>query len=510
MYSPHSSSSKSQEEKKLTPKTGDANINSPTTSLQFESPSSSSGSSNEDDDSLTRDSTPNDTTEDTTNNKATPPSFTTAATAAAAATALSLLYWRERQHQKRLCQAWPQVYTSSLKDNNDTTNVFTIRRPMRPFLWVGTRGIVSSTVSFLHPGPPSCPPVTATTVWKIPLDGGTVALHWYAPVDCPDAPWQEWGDRSSETTTKATTPVILLLHGLNNHAGFGYMRHLAKACVEQGWIAVALDFRGTTAKVTTTTPRLYTAAYTTDLRAVLQRLSHLCTTLAAVGNSLGANLLVKYLGENSQSSSCCLRAAVTLSNPVAVDSRHAPALYSPLLAAGLKRSMLRVQSQLQPMLQQSASFGAAWRHCLYTAWTLPQVDRALVAHFPRNAPDGGCGPVGYADGSEEYWKESSSYRYMSDIEQTPWLHVVAANDGLIGRSFWRHLHVALANPRCTVVVTPCGGHLGWQEEQGGMYAADVLVVDYLKRYVGNGKERSGGGGTSSTSLHNRTAVRSKL
>ncbi|KAI2498032.1 alpha/beta hydrolase [Fragilaria crotonensis] len=74
-----------------------------------------------------------------------------------------------------------------------------------------------------------------------------------------------------------------------------------RACTDRGWAAVGVNFRGC-GGVPLATPRGYTGAYTGDMRGVVQILSgRLEKTpqyrIFLVGNSLGANLVAKYLGE---------------------------------------------------------------------------------------------------------------------------------------------------------------------------------------------------------------------
>jgi predicted alpha/beta-fold hydrolase len=54
-------------------------------------------------------------------------------------------------------------------------------------------------------------------------------------------------------------PVVLILHGINNNASFGYVKSLMRTCTNRGWLAVGMNFRGC-GGVPLATPRAYNGA----------------------------------------------------------------------------------------------------------------------------------------------------------------------------------------------------------------------------------------------------------
>merc|ERR1711862_907550 len=103
-----------------------------------------------------------------------------------------------------------------------------------------------------------------------------------------------------------TKPVILIMHGINNDASFGYIRSIMSHCVQHGFISAGMNMRGsikTTKKdgFCLNAPRFYNAAYTGDIRSIVHILQCRLTTtpLFLVGYSLGANLVSKFIGEES-------------------------------------------------------------------------------------------------------------------------------------------------------------------------------------------------------------------
>ena len=148
-------------------------------------------------------------------------------------------------------------------------------------------------------------------------DGGTIALDW----------WEEQRPRPRKQRAKAspsppssspssssppppppppspalppTAPLLLVLHGLTGGSNEGYVRSLcAHAASRCGFRAAAVVYRGC-GGLALTSPRAYSATFTADVsRAAAQarREFPLASAVVAVGFSLGAIILSKYLGE---------------------------------------------------------------------------------------------------------------------------------------------------------------------------------------------------------------------
>ncbi len=93
--------------------------------------------------------------------------------------------------------------------------------------------------------------------------------------------------------------LVLLLHGLEGSSHSGYILQLGRRLRDHGIGAVGLNFRSCSGELNRG-HRLYHSGETTDLAWVIDRLREAAPErrLAAVGVSLGGNVLLKYLGEN--------------------------------------------------------------------------------------------------------------------------------------------------------------------------------------------------------------------
>lgn len=140
-------------------------------------------------------------------------------------------------------------------------------------------------------------PVVAWRRERLELpDGDFVDLDWHGP-------------------PPGAGPLVLLLHGLGGGPESPYIRDQAAGLARAGVPVVLLCFRGCSGEPNRL-PRGYHSGETEDVGAVLGHLRDRFpdARLAAVGFSLGGNVLLKYLGEQGEAAP--LAAAVAVSVPL--------------------------------------------------------------------------------------------------------------------------------------------------------------------------------------------------
>lgn len=339
-----------------------------------------------------------------------------------------------------------------------------LSRPIQPALFLGTRGMVASTAAYLLGGPSLNPKdhVRFREVLTMTQDGAQLALDWEVPRDTEDTNNDEAIQRSIRGGP-IRRPVVIILHGINNDASFGYMRSLQRTYVDRGWVAAGMNFRGC-GGVPMTTPRGYHGAYTGDVRnVVLQiaaRLASSSVPIFLVGNSLGANILTKYLGEEGAAGTLppCVAGAASLGNPLLIHSGIVRFPFNVLMALGIKKIYLENWHSLTAMKDFHS------KQCIRDAMLAPtigQFDQATSPIFIRNDNAYPFGvKIGYENG-ESYWFDASSYRYLRHIS-VPFLNLTAQDDFLVSKPSRNKLGFCVSNPNVMVVETKCGGHLGWQ------------------------------------------------
>ena len=110
--------------------------------------------------------------------------------------------------------------------------------------------------------------------------------------------------------------AAILLHGLEGHSNRSYMRGMANACNRHGFDAVAVNFRGCSGE-SNRLLRSYHHGSSDELHLVVEHIlkNNNYRSISLTGFSLGANVIIKYLGENKFPLSPAIRNAACISTP---------------------------------------------------------------------------------------------------------------------------------------------------------------------------------------------------
>lgn len=116
-----------------------------------------------------------------------------------------------------------------------------------------------------------------------------------------------------------TRPLVILLHGLAGDINSHYIQGIFNALQQANYPAVLMHFRGCNGQPNKLA-RAYHSGDTADFSAVITMLQQRfpLMPLCAIGFSLGANVLLKYCGE--QAADNPLRAAVAVSPPLSLSA----------------------------------------------------------------------------------------------------------------------------------------------------------------------------------------------
>jgi predicted alpha/beta-fold hydrolase len=228
--------------------------------------------------------------------------------------------------------------------------------------------------------------------------------------DFVDLDWHDNGDG----------PLVLLLHGLTGNSQSSYVLGLQAALQQHGMGSVALNFRGCSGQANRLA-RGYHSGDTADVHAVYQLLRQRWPQrpLAAVGFSLGGNVLLKWLGE--QGDRLSLMAAVAVSTPLvlSVCATRLDTGFSRLYRNYLLRDLRQYLRHKHQHLQQTGAVAEADKLAqlgdlsrLRSFW---QFDEQVVAVLH-----------GYA-GAADYYQRASARGYLKTI-RVPSLVIQADDD----------------------------------------------------------------------------------
>jgi predicted alpha/beta-fold hydrolase len=209
------------------------------------------------------------------------------------------------------------------------------------------------------------------------------------------------------------SPLVVLFHGLEGSSGSHYARALSGTLAEAGWRLAVPHFRGCSGEPNRLA-RAYHSGDSEEIGWMLARFSVEAqgAPLVAVGVSLGANALLKWLGEAGRAASEKVRCAVAVSAPLDLTAsgdalgRGFNRLYSRVFLSSLKRKARDKARRFPGVLDLRAARRAS---------TLREFDDAVTAplHGFRDAGD--------------YWRRSSSRPWLAHI-RVPTLLLNARND----------------------------------------------------------------------------------
>jgi len=245
-------------------------------------------------------------------------------------------------------------------------------------------------------------------------------------------------------------PIIILLHGLTGSTESNYIMGLQSCLTACGFRSVGLNFRGCSGNPNNLA-RCYHSGDTQDIHFLYQTLRQRepNTPLAAVGFSLGGNVLLKWLGEQHQLD---LFAAVAVSVPFVLSAcatkldHGFSRLYRYNLIKELKHYIQLKQRHLNEIGQPEEAEKINQLGDLSTIQSFWQYDDRVVAKLH-----------GYASATD-YYQQSSS-RYILDHITIPTLLIHAKDD-----PFMTEAVIPQADELASSVsleITEKGGHVGF-------------------------------------------------
>ncbi|QAU33644.1 alpha/beta fold hydrolase [Janthinobacterium sp. 17J80-10] len=239
-------------------------------------------------------------------------------------------------------------------------------------------------------------------------------------------------------------PFIVLFHGLEGSSASHYSRALMAHIAALGWSGAVPHFRGCSGELNRA-PRFYHSGDAAEIDWVLRRLKIVadrrgCSKFHACGVSLGANALLRWLGESQHQAdfvdaACAISAPLDLAGGGAALSRGLNMIYTRVFLNTLKPKCLAKLQQFPGLFD---------RDVMLESRNLYEFDNIVTAplHGYRN--------------TEDYWHRASARHVLSDIT-VPTLVMNAQNDPFLPA---HHLPQKAA-PCVTLDFPKHGGHVGF-------------------------------------------------
>ncbi|OGT47311.1 MAG: alpha/beta hydrolase [Gammaproteobacteria bacterium RIFCSPHIGHO2_12_FULL_41_20] len=262
-------------------------------------------------------------------------------------------------------------------------------------------------------------------------------------------------------------PIVLILHGFEGSIESHYARGLLQAISQNGWRGVFMHFRGCSGEPNRL-PRSYHSGETNDVAIIIRVLQKRepGVPLAAIGISLGGNVLLKWSGEMGTHNP--LRAAIAISVPFELHkaaSRIQQGFSKVYQWYFLRCLRIRLSQKFQVV---AAPIDTAY---LSQCRTIMDFDNSITAPLH-----------GFAD-ADEYYTIASSRQYLHAID-VPTLILHAKDDPFMTEDVIPQAHEL--SPQVKMEITESGGHVGfvsgavpWRPE----YWLEKRIPEFLHEYL---------------------------
>lgn len=263
-------------------------------------------------------------------------------------------------------------------------------------------------------------------------------------------------------------PIVIVLHGIAGCIDSPYARGLLQTIIDCNWRGLFVHFRGCSG-VPNRLPRFYHSGETEDFDFIVTELLRRDpkVLIAAVGFSLGGNVLIKWLSKNNSKKSVVAGVAVSVPFELYKAANHLNKGFSRFYQWYLLRSLRRlVKSKFD---QQPGPVDIHEIDKLRTFW---EFDNHVTAPLH-----------GFVD-ADDYYHQASSRNDLKHIT-TPTLILQARDDPFIPPEVNPQPHEL--SPYVTFELYETGGHVGfisgkypWQP----VYWLDQRITEYLKNHFG--------------------------
>ncbi|UKM64442.1 alpha/beta fold hydrolase [Flavobacteriaceae bacterium GSB9] len=249
-----------------------------------------------------------------------------------------------------------------------------------------------------------------------------------------------------------TSKLIILLHGLEGNGQRPYMTGTAKLFNEHGVDAVCVNFRGCSGEDNLKFSS-YHSGFTEDLDAVIQHIlkAENYSEIYLKGISLGANIILKYLGERDAVPPQ-VKASVAVSVPCYLTG-SAKALHTFKNKLYHDRFLKHLVKKLK--LKQGKYSEILTAEDLKSIQTLSDFDTVYTAkaHGFKSAQD--------------YYQKSSSLQFLNNIK-VPTLIINALNDSFLSPECYP-VKEAKKNKHLYLEMPKYGGHAGFVDKNNVYY-----------------------------------------
>ena len=268
-------------------------------------------------------------------------------------------------------------------------------------------------------------------------------------------------------TSARAGPLVLVLHGLEGSSASHYARGLLSALQARGYRGVLMHFRGCSGEPNRL-ERSYHSGDSAELDHVWRvlRAREPRTGMAAVGYSMGGNLLLKWLGEQGERAPIDAAAAICVPFDLADAARRLERGLSRVYQARLIGELRRKLRRKFPRAPRPFDMAAVER-----CGTFFEFDDLVTAPLH-----------GFAD-VHDYYARSSSAQFLRDV-RAPTLVIHALDDPFMTPEAVPDAH--MLSPSIRLELSNHGGHVGFVHGRWpwrARYWLETRIPDFLDEHL---------------------------
>ncbi|XP_076438565.1 monoacylglycerol lipase ABHD2-like [Babylonia areolata] len=317
-----------------------------------------------------------------------------------------------------------------------------LREPYVPPLLWGKSGHVQ-TVVYAKIGRMRDPVPSGSRHTKILQDGSTLTFDIYTPTG---------------RSPGSGTHCMMVCPGFGSSSESSYIRALVTHAQDYGFHVAVLNHLGCLSSLRLTAPRIFSYGGWEEFDIMRQEVEAMLPqcSIIMVGLSMGANIVLKYLGERRQHQRnvCC---AFSICQGYNInEAKHLLNKWENMRRAYLytmtanQRRLIKHHSQVLFAEEVRRNFGFDLSK-VFSATTLEDLDK----HFS-------CKLQGYTD-VVEYYERHSCSNYIANID-IPLVLLNSEDDPIVPTQLFRHARsYAESHDQALFVTTKHGGHLGYFE-----------------------------------------------
>lgn len=257
--------------------------------------------------------------------------------------------------------------------------------------------------------------------------------------------------------------LLILCHGLEGSSHSQYIKGMAKFFSDRSWDILAMNYRGCSGELNKK-PYFYHSGFTQDLD-FLVNINKKYSQIALVGFSLGANMILKYLGERNNYPKNLIGAAV-VSPPCDMEGcsikirQFSNKIYTLNFLKSLKQKVLD-KDKLYPGIYENYIDLKK----LSQAKELHDFDEFFTAplHGYRNAHD--------------YYENNSSKKLLKNIK-LPTFILMPLDDPIMSTSSYPFIE-SQKNNFITLETPKFGGHVGFAALEDSPYWDEKKIFEFL-------------------------------